>query len=108
LRTGELREHRRDDLLTRITPVAYDPHARSDLWDTCLARATDGHPELAAFLQRAVGYTLTGLTSEEVLFFIHGPTATAKSTKLEAFKAVLGEYAQVADFETFLRRRGDA
>jgi len=62
---------------------------------------------MAAFLQRAVGYTLTGSTAEEVLFFAHGPAATGKSTFLEALKATLGEYARTADFEAFLARRGD-
>src|SRR5262249_28322564 len=108
LRTGELREHRRDDLLTRLAPVTYRPGARSALWDSFIARVTGSDEELAAFLARAVGYSLTGHTSEEVLFFAHGPSATGKSSKLEAIRAVLGEYATTADFETFLKRRGDA
>jgi putative DNA primase/helicase len=107
LRTGELREHRPDDLLTRLTSVSYQADARSPFWENFLERVTGGDKTLAGFLQRAVGYSLTGLTSEEVLFFAHGPTATGKSSKLEAIKAVLGEYAATADFETFLRRRGD-
>lgn len=108
LRTGGLREHRRDDLLTKITTVVYDPDAVSPMWLSFLQRVTGGDQDLESFLRRAVGYTLTGHTSEEVLFFMHGSTATGKSTKLEAIKAVLGEYAAVADFETFLKRRGDA
>jgi putative DNA primase/helicase len=108
LQTGELREHRREDLLTRITPVVYDPDASDELWAKSLVHVTGDDDELAAFLRRAIGYTLTGHTSEEVLFFVHGPTATGKSTFLEAGKAVLGEYAAVADFETFLKRHGDA
>jgi putative DNA primase/helicase len=108
LRTGELREHRREDLLTRLTLVVYQPGARSERWDSFLERVTGGNAELADFLQRAGGYSLTGHTSEEVLFFAHGPTATGKSSQLEALKAVLGEYAATADFETFLKRRGDA
>jgi putative DNA primase/helicase len=108
LRDGTLREHRREDLLTRITRVVYDPEARADQWDSSLDRATNGNDELAGFLRRAVGYCLTGHTSEDKLFFVHGPTATAKSSLLEAIKAVLDEYALTADFETFLKRRGDA
>jgi putative DNA primase/helicase len=67
-----------------------------------------GDPELSLFLRRAAGYSLTGHTSEEVLFFPHGPTATGKSTFLDALRAALGEYASIADFESFLKRRGDA
>jgi putative DNA primase/helicase len=108
LESGQLREHRREDLLTRITPVSYEPGVRAQLWEASLRRATGSDPELAAFLKRAFGYSLTGYVSEDKLFFAHGPTATAKSSMLEAIKQALGEYAMTADFETFLKRRGEA
>jgi putative DNA primase/helicase len=108
LRTGQLREHRREDLLTRITDVVYQPAAQSDIWDRSIERVTGGDAELAGFLQRAFGYSLTGHTSEEKLFFVHGPAATGKTTTLEAIRLVFGEYSTTADFETFLKRRGDA
>jgi putative DNA primase/helicase len=108
LQTGQLHEHCRDDLLTRITDVVYRPDAHSDIWDSSIKRVTGGDSELAGFLQRAFGYSLTGHTTEEKLFFVHGPAATGKTTTLEAIRLVLGEYSATADFETFLRRRGDA
>jgi putative DNA primase/helicase len=108
LRTGELRKHCREDLQTRLANVVYKPGARSELWDKFLRDTTGGDQEYAAFLQRAVGYSLTGHTFEEVLFFGYGPTATGKSSMIEALKGVFGEYAVTADFETFLKRRGDA
>lgn len=107
LQSGELREHHREDLLTKLAPVAWVPGARDPTWERFLERTTGGDAGLAAFLQRAAGYTLTGDTGEEVLFFGHGPTATGKSTLLEALGAMLGEYALTADFDTFLSRRGD-
>jgi putative DNA primase/helicase len=108
LRTGQLRPHSRSDLITKLAPTEYHPDARCPHFEGFLARATGDDDELAGFLQRAVGYTLTGDTGEEALFFVHGPTATAKSTFLEAGKGTLGDYAATADFETFLKRRGDA
>ncbi len=108
LRTGEPREHRRDDLLTKITNVVYDPGGRSDLFDRFLDRITGGDTELQAFYRRAVGYSLTGDTSEEVLFFAHGPTASGKSSLLEALKTMFDDYGDVAEFESFLKRHGDA
>jgi len=108
LRTGKLREHRREDRITKLCPVVYDPDARSDIWDGFLRQATDGADELAGFLQRAAGYSLTGDTREEKLFFVHGPPASGKSTFLEAMKATLGDSATTADFETFLQKKGDA
>lgn len=108
LRTGELRGHRRDDLLTKLAPVTFDPGADRKPWLTFLAGVTNCDGELHDFLKRAVGYTLTGDTTEEVLFFAHGPAATGKTTFLEALRATLGDYAATADFETFLARRGDS
>jgi putative DNA primase/helicase len=105
LRTGELRPHAREDLITLISPVAYDPSATLDLWDRFLEQSTGGDTALLGFLQRAAGYSLTGLTSEEVLFMVLGPGATGKSTFLEAIKSALGDYARTADFEAFLKRR---
>ena len=107
LQTGELRPHDREELITKLAPVKYDPSARSDRWDQFLARVTDGDRELSAFLHRLAGYTITGRTDEEILAFPHGPGATGKSTTVEALKAVLGDYGATADFETFLARRGD-
>jgi putative DNA primase/helicase len=103
LRTGQLRPHRREDFMTKLAPVTYNRQARSVLWDTFLARILPDR-ELRDFVQRATGYSATGDTREEVLFFPHGPTATGKSTFLAAIAATLGDYAATADFETFLRR----
>jgi putative DNA primase/helicase len=105
LRTGELRPHCREDLITKICPVAYDQEAFSAKWKKFLSDATGGDHRLENFLQVGAGYSLTGLTSEEVLFFVYGPAASGKSTFLESLKATLGDYACTADFETFLQRR---
>lgn len=104
LRTGELRPHRREDLITKLCPVEYQPDARSALWERFLQEAAGGDRELQQFLQRAVGYSLTGDTGEEKLFFVHGPGGSGKSTFLEAVKSVLGDYAKTADFECFVQR----
>lgn len=105
LTTGELRPHRREDLLTKLAPVKYDAAARSELWEKTLHDATGGDRDLLNFLQIAAGYSITGTTDEEVLFFVHGPAASGKSTFLEALKATLGDYAKTADFESFVQRR---
>ena len=107
LRKGELWPHRRKDLITRLAPVEYDPAAHDDLWDLFLRDVTRGDPEFMDLLHRAVGYSLTGDTREEVLFMPLGPSATGKSTFLEAVRGVMGDYARTADFETFTQKRGE-
>jgi len=106
LRTLKLRPHDPADFITKLAPVPFDPEATHPVWDAFLEKMVPD-PDERAFLQRAVGYTLTGDTSEEVLFFIHGPEAAGKGTFTGAMSALLGDYARVADFECFLRKRGD-
>lgn len=93
LQTGELRPHRREDLITKLIELKYDPDARSELWDRFIAGATDGKLGLADFLRQAAGYTLTGSTREDAIFAAHGPGGTGKTTYVETLKAMLGPYA---------------
>lgn len=103
LRTGELREHNPADLITKLAPVNYKPEARSLLFEHFLVRVLPD-AEIRSFVQRALGYSLTGSVEEEALFFAFGPSATGKSTLFSAVEAALGDYAAMADFETFLAK----
>lgn len=104
LKTGMLRRHRREDMLTRLAPVRFEPGATSIVWQKFLDRVVPD-PETQAYLARAVGSSLTGITEDEQLYFVHGPTSTGKSTFAEAIKAMMGPYAVTADFNAFLRKR---
>lgn len=104
LRTSEIRKHDREAYQTKVIDVDYDPDAESDKWKNFLDHALpDG--DLQYFVQRAVGYSATGLTTEERLFFVYGQTRTGKGTFVSAVERVLGEYTHTVDFETFLRQR---
>ena len=107
LRSGELRPHTREDLLTRLVPIAYDPEAECPRWLSFLDRIFAGDAELIEFIQRAVGYSLTGATTEQVLFFAHGSGSNGKSVFLTTIGHLLGEYGATADFSTFLERRNE-
>ena len=103
LRTGELREHRKSDYITKKAPVMFDPTARDPLWEDHIQHATRGNEELAEYLQRLAGYCLTGLTEEEIVLLFVGGGGTGKTTHLEALKAMMGDYAATTDFDTFLQ-----
>jgi putative DNA primase/helicase len=105
LRTGELLNHRREDLISKLAPVAFDPAARDPIFERFLDDALGSNPELRTFLQRAAGYTLTGLTDEEIVLILLGPEASGKTTLLEALRATLGSYAIATPFGTFLKKR---
>jgi putative DNA primase/helicase len=104
LGTGELREHRREDLLTKLAPVDYRPDAPAPVWDAFLERVLPSE-ELRTFVQRAAGYSATGDTSEQCMFIDHGTGANGKSTFQEAIAAALGDYAMRAPTEMLLTKR---
>lgn len=107
LRSGELRPHRRQDLLTRLAPVAYEQSATCPTWLAFLDRIMGGNQDLIQFLQRAIGYTLTGSARERVLFMLHGGGANGKSTLLETVTALMGDYAKSTRAETLLVKTYD-
>ena len=94
LRTGALRPHNRDDLITKLVPVDYRPGLRDERWERFLDSSTKSDAGLIAFMQIAAGYTLTGDTSEEKLFIIYGAENSGKTTFLESMRGVTGEYAR--------------
>lgn len=99
LRTGRLGPHRREALLTKLSPAAFDEAATCPTWMAFLERIFDGNEELIRFIQRAVGYSLTGSVAEQCLFVLWGSGANGKSTFLVTLLALLGEYGKsgVAD-----------
>jgi P4 family phage/plasmid primase-like protien len=96
LRTGTLRRHRREDMLTKLAPVEFDPAASCPTWDAFLARVFEGKGELVDYVQRAIGYSMTGDTSEECFFILHGGGRNGKTTLVETVKHAMGDYALTA------------
>lgn len=107
LHTGELRPHRREDRMTKLAPVVYDPRATAPVWEQFVLEIMGGRPQLADYLRRIVGYSLTGDTGEQCFFFLYGTGANGKGTLVEQLRQILGDYAQAADFSTFAARRDE-
>jgi putative DNA primase/helicase len=108
LRTGELRSHRKEDLITKLAPVEYDAAAEAPIWNKFLITIMRGTERLIRFLQLAIGYSLTGLTIEQVFFILYGTGANGKSTFLMIVSEALGDYAKATPAETLLTKRQDS
>lgn len=108
LRTGKLRPHRREDLITRLAPVSYDPAASCPGWLAFLHEITNGSESLIRFLRMMSGYCLTGVTYERCLFILYGGGANGKTVFIEVMSRVLGGYALTTPAETVLVKRGDS
>ena len=101
LRTRLFRPHSPADLLTMIAGVSYDPNARCARWERFIDEIMQGDKEKAVFLQKSMGYALTGDTRHECLFFFYGPTSrNGKSTTIEPIMHMMGDYGKTARPDT--------
>jgi putative DNA primase/helicase len=118
LRNGQLRPHRREDLITRMVNYSFDSGARCPRFCKFLEEVTGGGPDagqgdversgdLIDYLQKALGYSLTGVTSEKAVFLLHGPKDNGKSTLLATFLKLLGPgYAIVLQIDSLMVKPG--
>jgi putative DNA primase/helicase len=102
LRTGKLLPHKKQDLLTVLVPIEYAPNTNCPLWLKFLDRVTAGNTELQSYLQRAVGYSLTGITKVQVLFFLYGLGNNGKSTFVTLIRKLTGDYGERVSTDLFM------
>ena len=107
LHTGDVRPARPEDLCQLVTGAAFDPTALAPRWRQFLDELFPDDPALVAYLQRWLGTCLTGDVREQVFVLFLGTGANGKSVLLAIVNYVLGTYAHVAPFSTFLRQRQD-
>jgi putative DNA primase/helicase len=100
LRTGELLAHDPTQMLTKIAPVSWELNAACPRWNAYLSSTF--RPEVIPYLQRAIGYTLTGSVREECVFVLLGSQRNGKGTLIKVLDEILGDYACVVDIHTFL------
>ena len=114
LPTGARVEHSAAQFLSRQSPVNYDPNAKAPTWERFLRDISSktGEPDddWIDFLQRALGYTLSGRVNEELMFFMLGVGANGKSVLCNVIRHVFGTYAisVPAGFLMVSKRDGEA
>jgi putative DNA primase/helicase len=97
LRTGKLRDAQKSDLITKYAKLDYDENAKAPLWNKFVHEIMGGDEELVQLLKRAIGYSLTGDTSEQVLFLLHGGGSNGKTVFIETLKKIFGTYSMATD-----------
>jgi len=108
LHTGELSEHDPRDYLTKLAPVDYRPDAECPQFKMFLNQITARQRSLKGYLRRAIGYSLTGSTREQVFFFCYGPSGSnGKSTLLNLIRDMLGDYGRHTPTETLMVKQYD-
>jgi putative DNA primase/helicase len=105
LKTGKLRPGNREDYITKISNVVLaNSHETCPVWLSFLYKITAGDQDLIGYLQRALGYSLTGHTREQCLFFLHGNGSNGKSTFLGVLQSLLGDYCKNVDPDTLMTK----
>lgn len=107
LRTGEFTDSCPSRMLSKSVNTIYDPMAVCPRWESFLDRIMDGNENLIRFLQRAIGYSLTGSTREQCFFLNYGTGANGKSVFLETMRGLLNDYAAAAEFSAFLTTQSE-
>lgn len=104
LNSMEFHPHTKKKFFTMVLPFEYSPVATCPQWLAFLNRIFRSNPEkdrVIAFLQKAVGYTLTGDTSERLVFLMHGLGANGKTVFIRVLEALFGEYGSSVSSTTF-------
>jgi putative DNA primase/helicase len=107
LESGQLRKHSREDRLTQLEMVEFHPKAICPEWEATIDLIFDGDKELQQFVQRILGYSIAGLTSEHILPICWGDGCNGKSTIWNAMVMLLGDYALLANQELLLPARSE-
>jgi putative DNA primase/helicase len=102
LRTGSLRPHSQADLITKLCPVDYDPSATCPQFEEFINRVLPG---LSEYLERVMGYALTGIVTEKACFCLFGEGNNGKTTLVELFRYILGDYATQVMIDSLMTRR---
>ena len=108
LKTFGFMQHSPAHLLTKQSPICYDPTAKCPKWEQFILDIMDGKNHMRDYLARCCGYTLTADTSGQCFFLPHGPGGTGKSTMLRVQQGIMGTYCKQADSEMFMVKRGDS
>lgn len=103
LKTGKLRPHDRRLKMSMLADVEYIDGAECPLWHRFLGEITQQNKELQLYIQRMVGYFLTGSTAEQCLFFLYGTGSNGKSTFVNMISSLFGDYTKNAQSDTIMR-----
>lgn len=102
LKTGELSAHDSERYISKIGFTEYTDKMDAPLWTAFLSQIFGGDEPLIRYVQKAVGYSLTGSTQEQCAFFCYGTGRNGKSTFLDTLSDVLGDYAVNIQPETLM------
>ena len=107
LSSGTLMQHDKDKLFSKIANVEYSNKMRPDAWIDFLNDIFDGDQELIRYIQKALGYSLTGSAEEQIMFILLGNGRNGKSLFVNTIAEILGDYSKNTQAETLMEKKGE-
>jgi len=109
LQTLEFRDHKPEDMLTKVAGLDYDPNAVCPRWNQYVSEIMQGDEDRSRYIQKALGYTLSGDASLECLFILYGATSrNGKGTLMETFLTIQGDYGRTANPDMLATKFNDS
>jgi putative DNA primase/helicase len=105
LSNGTVMEHQKEYMQSKYIPYSVDLQNEPTQWLRFMDEIFKGDKELIRFIQKAIGYTLTGSTQEQCLFIAYGDGSNGKSVFLDIINRMMGDYSVNAQVETILERK---
>ena len=107
LTSGEQREEDKTKMFSYVTNTEMTDTAQPDTWIDFLNDIFNNDQELIRFIQKSIGYSMTGSTREQVMFILHGKGRNGKSIFIETVREILGTYSDNIQAKTIMVKRGD-
>ncbi|WP_368488459.1 phage/plasmid primase, P4 family [Clostridium sp. BJN0013] len=107
LKTGELQEHNRKDYITRLVNVDFKPGATCPNWVEFVDKIFMGNKELIEYIQKSIGYSMTGDANLQCFYILHGQGSNGKGTFMKAVMTILGDYSATLKGNSLMEKIGD-
>ena len=107
LNSGAFYDHDREKYFSKIAKAEYTDTMQAPIWESFLEDIFDGDKDVIRYIQKAIGYSLTGSTAEQVMFFLHGRGRNGKSLFVETIAEILGDYSSNLRASSLMIKKGD-
>jgi putative DNA primase/helicase len=107
LKTGLIENHDRKDFITKVINIDYDPKVQCPNWTEFINKIFLGDKELINYIQKSIGYSMTGDANLQCFYILHGNGSNGKGTFIKTIMTLLGDYAGTLNGKSLMEKIGD-
>lgn len=107
LKSGKMQNHRRMDYISKLVNIKYDPAAKCPSWIEFINKIFLNNKELIEYIQKSIGYSMTGDASLQCFYILHGQGSNGKGTFMKTIQTILGDYSATLKGNSLMEKMGD-